>query len=142
MTPERPGLHIAHDEGSFPEHPGNLEVELLVLDGPDIHDAIKAEMSPGRRNGPAPQLVIDDLAGGIGKHVDGIGPRLLSDHHAKNQLIVPHKLPGVPSGDDLWICDRLEGLDHLAGIEFFRRRLRDKHPRRHHIDPEFPLHPG
>lgn len=78
MTPKRPGFHIPHDQAALPEHPGNMKVQLLILNRPGIHDAIETEVSPRRRDGTPAQLVVDDLTGGIGEHVDGIGPCLLA----------------------------------------------------------------
>ena len=51
VTPETLGLGVLHDEAAIPEKAGNSEVQFLSHGAAVIHDAVVAEMSPGRRDG-------------------------------------------------------------------------------------------
>jgi len=88
MGPERSGLEVTHNEASLPELSRNLEDEALFMlfDLGGIHDAIEAEMSPGRGNGFSAEFVVDDLAPGSGEHVDRVSPGASVDGDSENEF--------------------------------------------------------
>ncbi len=61
LTPKRLGLTAIHDERVHDQLPADAEIKGLVIDLAGIHDARKAERSPGDRDWAASEGVVDDF---------------------------------------------------------------------------------